>query len=139
MLLRGSRRGTTHDIDAVTHGDRRIHEIARRMSDDFGLSPAWFNDAAKAWAPASDGLETEIAEGVFVASEETILAMKLVAGRNRDQKDIKELVDALGLQTTDDIMRVVEERYDSDDTALGPGGLNDLRITVEWGGYFSTA
>lgn len=57
--------------------------------------------------------------------------MKVNASRERDQEDILELCEKLNIKSVDEMMDVIEEVYNHDETPLGYGGFDDIRLTVE--------
>ena len=107
----------TNDVDVVSEGmTPHLREAVRRVARDYDLEPDWFNDAAKLKAPS---LEIEnpvlVFEGaklrVYAAPASHVLAMKLVAGRDIDKYDIPALITASGVQSREELYRLVDKAY----------------------------
>ena len=87
-------RRITRDVDAVfrTEADG-LRAAAREVATRHGLDPAWLNDTVTSMLV---GMVTDDGEGEFdvpglsagVASPEHLLAMKMLAGRDRDLDDL---------------------------------------------------
>ena len=88
----------TQDIDGITTDDR-VADIVAQMADELGLPEGWLNGAARPFLPPipADALTPPSSPGLRVqlASLEQLLAMKLAAGRARDQADIIALATVL--------------------------------------------
>jgi hypothetical protein len=65
---------------------------------------------------------------VEIASPETLLAMKLVASRNRDVPDIKLLAEALGLVQPLAMAELVRSQYGADQLEAVHGGFDDMLL-----------
>jgi hypothetical protein len=90
----------TEDIDAVTHDEVVLAEALVLAHED-GLPENWLNTSATMWMPPlpSDAFTPPPAPGlrVTVASDEFLLATKLIAQRRKDASDIRELATRIGL------------------------------------------
>ncbi len=88
----------TQDIDGIPTDDR-VAGIVAKMADELGLPEGWINGAARPFLPPipADALTPPSSPGLRVelASLEQLLAMKLAAGRARDQADNIALATAL--------------------------------------------
>ena len=109
----------THDIDGITT-DERVTEIAAQMADELGLAEGWLNDAARPFLPPipAEALTPATSPGLRVqlASLEHLLAMKLAAGRSRDDADVVALAAVLQVDP-DEATQLTLAAYGSD--ALG--------------------
>ncbi len=121
----------TKDIDAELTPEDAILEAAASVAESEGLPPTWLNSDAKAWIPPHPlsvaqspvtGLRIEI------ASPETLLAMKLVASRNRDVPDIKLLAEVLGLTQPLAMAELVRDHYGADQLEAVHGGFDDMLL-----------
>ncbi len=113
-MFSGSRRRTTADIDASYAPKSEVDRVAAKMAEDMSLPHEWLNDNAKAFIP--DGarwVEVELGEGLdaSIASDVTLLAMKVAAERDRDIPDIGYLAKKLGLDQPEDVVDVAFAQY----------------------------
>jgi hypothetical protein len=76
-------------------------------------------------APVRVGLHVDIAR------PEALLAMKLVASRNRDIPDIKLLAEAIGITDAKAMADVVRHQYGEDQLELVHGGYADMLLWCE--------
>ena len=104
-------RRITRDVDAVFRSEADgLRAAAREVATRHGLDPAWLNDTVTSMLV---GMVTDDGEGEFevpglsagVASPEHLLAMKMLAGRDRDLDDLVVLFRHLGI---DEPQRAVE-------------------------------
>lgn len=119
MALAFARDRVTRDIDAVFEPKMQVYQVARELAPELGLPEDWLNDAAKGFVPGTDpaALPVFTAPGVEVtaASAETLLAMKVLAGRvEQDTDDIVALAQILGLTTSEEVLDVALARYPAD-------------------------
>jgi hypothetical protein len=127
VAMRARPRRLSLDVDAMA-SDQAVFEEAAAMAAEEGLPPNWLNSAAQPWLPprppdtrakrATPGLD------VYVAPPEHLLAMKVIAFRDRDVADIKDLAAVLQLQdaSPEGLRDVVTEVYGSPEalaTAIG--------------------
>lgn len=107
----------TNDVDVVSEGmTPQLRAAVSRVAQDYGLQPDWFNDAAKLKAPALDvGEPILVFDGarlrVYAAPPRYVLAMKLVSARNIDQRDTPALFRASGIESREELYRLVEDAY----------------------------
>lgn len=101
----------TQDIDGITTEDR-LAEIVAQMADELGLPEGWLNGAARPFLPPTpaDALTPPSSPGlqVHLAPLEQLLAMKLAAGRARDQADIIALATALKVDAEEAVQLTLE-------------------------------
>lgn len=127
VALQARPRRLSLDIDAVA-SDQAVFEEAEAMAAEEGLPPNWLNSAAQPWLPPrppqaraerqTPGLD------VHVAAPEHLLAMKIIAFRDRDVADIKDLAAVLHLDdvSAEDLRDLVADVYGSREqlaTAIG--------------------
>jgi len=124
-------RRVTNDVDIVSEGvTPHLRTAVSRVACDYGLEPDWFNDAAKLHAPALRVDEPILVfEGarlrVYAAPAGYVLAMKLVSGRDVDKEDIPALLRASGLQSREELYRLVEDAYPLGVLTAGTGYIID--------------
>jgi hypothetical protein len=114
-------RGTTVDIDARMRFDADVQESVAIIAERRGWGTDWLNDDGAFFLPAY-GRDVEWIEVfadaglvVEVASAETLLAMKLHAGRpGRDGRDISRLMVLCGLSSVSELEDLHEEYYPGD-------------------------
>lgn len=112
----------TEDIDAITRTDAVVEE-ARAMASQRKLPEDWLNTRASSWMPPlpEGALEGGDAPGLHItyATDEFLLATKLVAQRRKDAADIITLAKRLGMEnaTADDLEQVIS-RYYTDEASL---------------------
>ncbi|TDD46754.1 hypothetical protein E1263_35925 [Kribbella antibiotica] len=112
----------TEDIAAITH-DEIVLDEARAMAAQRKLPEGWLNTQASAWMPPlPEGvLQHSEAPGLQItyASDEFLMATKLIAQRRKDAADIITLAGRLGMEnaTADDLEQVIS-RYYTDEDAL---------------------
>lgn len=101
----------THDIDGITTDDR-VADVVARMADELGLPERWLDGAAPPFLPPTpaDALTPPSSPGLRVelATLEVLLAMKLAAGRARDQADVVALATALQVGPHDAVRLTLE-------------------------------
>lgn len=122
MALSGAARRVTTDIDALYGGPARhlVLEEAEAMAAVHDLPPQWLNDTVRAFTPpidADDRVPTDI-DGVALAADRVLLAMKLVAFRVTDLTDLERLFTRLGITDPATAADVAEQVYGPDHFAL---------------------
>ncbi|NUP73317.1 MAG: hypothetical protein HOQ07_01485, partial [Sinomonas sp.] len=120
VAFTGSTRRRTKDIDAAYAPAVAVEEVAAEMADELDLPGDWLNSSAAAWIPAGAAwteINLDAPIDAKVASPETLLAMKLSAARDRDQPDIRHLIERLGIDRPEEAVRIAEELYGDDDVA----------------------
>jgi hypothetical protein len=112
----------TEDIDAITR-DVAVIDEARTMASQRKLPDDWLNTRASSWMPPlpEDALQHSDAPGLHItyATDEFLLATKLVAQRRKDAADIVTLAKRLRMEnaSADDLERLIS-RYYTDEDAL---------------------
>lgn len=111
----------TEDIDAVTR-DETVIEEARAMASQRKLPEDWLNTRASSWMPPlpEGALQRQVSPGLHItyASDEFLLATKLVAQRRKDAADIVVLARRLQLDdaSADDLEQVIYRYYTDEDS-----------------------
>ncbi len=118
MVLAHNARLSTKDVDAVFAPKELVYQAAAEVTRDCGAPEAWLNDAVKGFL-SSKGETQPLLDlpnlKVFVAVPEYLLAMKCMSMRigkdETDIKDIRFLMEHLGLHNAEAILKIVEEYY----------------------------
>ncbi|GAA0962923.1 hypothetical protein GCM10009554_81590 [Kribbella koreensis] len=111
----------TEDVDAITR-DEAVIEEARVMARERKLPEDWLNTSASAWMPPlpEGALRRGEAPGLHItyASDEFLLATKLVAQRRKDAADIVALAKRLSMEhaSADDLERLIHRYYTDEDS-----------------------
>ena len=117
MSLAYARERTTADIDArVEKGYSALVEAVQTVARRRGLPDSWLNEQATTAIPRKkDGSPRTLYASshltVTGASPRHLLAMKLQAGRTKDEPDIRVLVAELGLDSPADAIAVHDELF----------------------------
>ena len=116
MSLLFDGRTTTRDIGAVFRSDRgQLDAAVRDVAHRHGLPVDWLNDRVTRLTPtAADADATELVVPglrVLVSSERHLLAMKMLAGRERDVPDLALLFERLGVTTPTQAVAITEEVF----------------------------
>lgn len=111
MTLVLRQREATNDVDAyfATHAEA-IREAAGRVAEEYGLPPAWLNDAVKGFMYAQPDLTAWLEVpglNVYAPDPAYIFAMKALAGRPADLGDLKTLRGVLGLTSAEEALEIV--------------------------------
>ena len=122
LALAGDSRRVTTDIDALLGGRDRdlMLEEAATMATELGLPPKWLNEAARAFippVPAGERVATDI-DGVDLASDRLLLAMKLVAFRASDLTDLELLFTRVGIRDAAAAADLTQRVYGTDHFAV---------------------
>lgn len=111
----------TEDIDAVT-SDEAVLEEARAMAIQRKLPEDWLNTRAGAWMPPlpEGALQHGDAPGLHItyASDEFLLATKLIAQRRKDASDIVILAKRLHLEqaSAGELEQLISRHYTDKDS-----------------------
>lgn len=117
LSLRYFERRTTVDIDALITPVEPTIEIAQQIALRRDWPSDWLNNSAAGFIPiardaAWEALYDDGQVSIWVASAETLLAMKLRASRvGRDTDDIAELMALCGVDTVADADELYESFY----------------------------
>ena len=120
MSLAFSRDRTTQDVDArIDTGNYRLTDAVRTVGRRHGLADTWLNDQVSTTIPrAADARAVTLYQSshltVTGASARHLLAMKLLAARQKDRKDIAVLCTHLGLKSPEDAIRIYREVFPTD-------------------------
>jgi len=121
FLLRQIARRSTVDVDAKLTSSELVLEVAKDLGIQNGWAPNWFNNAARIFVPfdtdysAWELYATSGQVNVYLAPFEDLLIMKLNAARpNRDDEDLRFLIEHFEFQTVDEISYVYETRCPGD-------------------------
>jgi len=107
LALAYERDRTTEDIDVrVDSGHEALEEAIREIAQAHDLPEQWLNDQSRGFIPEGDDprgptLYQSRSLVVTGASGEYLLAMKLEASREKDETDIRYLLDHLGITDAD--------------------------------------
>ncbi len=113
MALNYNRERVTEDIDALFRPKEEFEQIISDLADKHGLPKNWLNDEITKTLSLSDYESEVIAHfshlEVRAVTIEVLLAMKLMACRDKDANDIKLLVSRLGNFDFDEVMELVRK------------------------------
>jgi len=118
MVLVFNARLSTRDVDAIFKPAALIRELAARIAEEQGLPANWLNDGVKGFQASNPEITTDSVPQfshlrVYRPSAEYLLAMKCLAARTSDtetsgdKRDILVLVKHLGLQTTEEVTKIL--------------------------------
>lgn len=111
----------TEDIDAITR-DEAVVDEAQAMASQRKLPEDWLNTRASPWMPPlpEGALQGSHAPGLHItyATDEFLLATKLVAQRRKDAADIVALARRLEMEnaSADDLGQVISRYYTDEDS-----------------------
>lgn len=111
MALVLRQRETTKDVDAYFATEANaVREAAARVAQENGLPADWLNDAVKGFLYAQP--ETTLwlecpGLRVYAPSAAYVFAMKAVASRPEDLRDLQALRDNLGLESAAEAIEIV--------------------------------
>jgi hypothetical protein len=135
----------TEDIDVITREEIVLHE-ARALAAEIGLPRTWLNTRASMWMPPvpDDALTPPAVPGLHItyATDEFLLATKLVAQRRKDSRDILELAERTAMTdaTADDLEALIYRHYtDADALAFIVDGTDvhtEVRLLAERAAQF---
>jgi len=111
MMLKVGNRNMTEDVDAAFEENAQaIRTAVRSVAAREDLDDDWLNDGAKGFLYSKPetvlfgnyaGLE------VYIPTLDYLLAMKIVAGRDRDIGDASALITHLGLQSPQEVLDIL--------------------------------
>lgn len=111
----------TEDIDAITR-DEAVLEEARGIASQRKLPEDWLNTLAGPWMPElpEGALQEHDAPGLHItyASDEFLLATKLVAQRRKDAPDIITLSGRLNMEnaSADELEQLIRRHYTDEES-----------------------
>lgn len=111
----------TEDIDVITR-DEAVVDEARTMASQRKLPEDWLNTRASPWMPPlpEGALQSGAGPGLHItyATDEFLLATKLVAQRRKDAGDIVALAGRLKMEnaSADDLEQVISRYYTDEDS-----------------------
>ena len=117
MSLAFSRERTTMDVDArIDTGHYRLTQAVQAVGRRHGLGDSWLNEQVTTALPReADVRPNTLYQSrhltVTGASAKHLLAMKLLAAREKDREDIGVLCKHLGLEGPDEAIRIYEELF----------------------------
>lgn len=117
MSLAFSADRRTEDVDArIDTGHSRLVEAVRKVGRKHGLGDTWLNDQATTAIPRRpDARAPVVYESphltVTGASAKHLLAMKLLAAREKDRNDVAALTKHLKLGKPRDAIRIYEDLF----------------------------
>lgn len=132
MLLKGIDRSNTDDLDARVAGSDRIREIARGIGVERGLREDWLSGASDPYVPSPAESDYEVQIGsvtIRTASDEVLLAMKLVADREKDAKDIGHLIRRLRTRSAEDLVQHAKGVYGEEFLEFGLNAFACRRVS----------
>ena len=131
MSLAFSADRRTEDVDArIDTGHSRLVEAVRKIGRKHGLTDTWLNDQATTAIPrAADVRAAVVYESPYLtvtgASARHLLAMKLLAAREKDRDDIAALVEHLELKEPQDAIRIYKDLFPNEKVKFAARQLLD--------------
>ena len=116
MVLAFDARAATRDVDALFEPDGPMLEAAREVAAELGLPGSWLNNQASSYVSGRAGRGTPVYDHphlrIMTTPAEHLLAMKVRAARAaRDADDIRLLLQALELDSLEQVVEVVERYF----------------------------
>jgi len=115
MCLVYNARPSTKDVDAVFEPADVIRKAALEVAQSRGLPEDWLNDAVKGFLEKHSKriLMSFSHLKIYVPEPDYLLAMKALASRvdGADKGDILLLIRNMGLQSPDEVFKVLEKYY----------------------------
>ena len=117
MSLAFDRERTTRDVDArIDTGHYRLTQAVQKVGRRHGLAESWLNEQATAAIPRTgDARARTVYESAYLtvtgASAKHLLAMKLAAGRDKDEGDIALLCQKLELEDPEEAIAIYRELF----------------------------
>lgn len=116
MALLFGARAATRDVDAVFRSDAgQLAAAVRHVAEQNGLPHTWLNDNVAALVPGTDDLDTVELDlpglQVLLSSPRHLLAMKMLAGRDRDVADLVVLFRVLGVTDAEEAVAITEDVF----------------------------
>ncbi len=122
MILAFDARESTRDVDAVFVPKAEIYNEAGVVAEEMNLPTTWLNDGVKRFVSTegdvtTDGMPQWDNLRIMRPTTRYLLAMKCMAARVAeydtvgDKNDIIHLCKDLGIQTTEEVLNLVEDYY----------------------------
>jgi len=134
IALMNPERVATEDVDGyIRLAD--ASEVLAELERDYDLASGWFNWRAQGLQPPIAGPDMwfevyrEGSVSLLAATPESLLAMKLNAGRTKDTNDIIWLLGMLGITDAEEANRIFEDHYPGD--VLKPAAEQRLLYAIE--------
>ena len=134
IALMNPARVATEDVDGyIRLAD--ASDVLAELERDYDLTSGWFNWRAQGLQPPVAGPDMwqevyrEGSVSLLAATRESLLAMKLNAGRTKDTNDIIWLLGELGISEYADAERIFEDHYPGD--VLKPAAEQRLAYALE--------
>lgn len=134
IALMNPARVATEDVDGyIRLAD--ASDVFAELERDYDLTSGWFNWRAQGLQPPVAGPDMwqevyrEGSVSLLAATRESLLAMKLNAGRTKDTNDIIWLLGELGITEYADAERIFEEHYPGD--VLKPAAEQRLAYAID--------
>lgn len=117
MCLVFQSRDATKDVDAVFAPSSEMYSIIKQIADEYQLSSDWLNPAVKGFVSRHHDVRLFKRMSnldIFAASPGYMLAMKCLAARTYESKDVEDirfLLHYLRIQTVEQAMQILEKFY----------------------------
>ncbi len=117
MCLVFQSRDNTKDIDAIFAPTREFYAIIKNVADEHHLPADWLNNAVKGFVSSRHDVRLfrKLSHlDIFAASPAYMLAMKCLAARTYESKDVDDirfLLNHLNIQTVERALSIVEQFY----------------------------
>jgi len=122
----------TQDVDAAIVPRDPVLDASSAVAASEGIPRLWLNTGAVGWIPTATRAAVDPGSDkrlrIEIASPQVLLAMKLVASRNRDLPDIRLLAESVGVTTAEGLADLVREQYGEDQLEAAHGGYNDMLL-----------
>jgi Nucleotidyltransferase of unknown function (DUF6036) len=131
LILQGVGNRPTADIDASYAEKTSVNSIVAEMATDYDLAPDWLNSNASAFIPDNATWVTlEELDGLTIqaADDETLLAMKIAAERDKDTLDIARLLRKLNITNAVDAIDLAFAKYGEHSIPLAASKENYLIV-----------
>lgn len=133
MALSGRDRRVTQDIDASHSSAADVERVVHQIAGERDLDRDGLNSSAQAFIPVgASWVKVTLGEGhnAYIASPETLLAMKLNSARERDIEDLSFLVAKMGIEDPVEAAKIADDLYGDDDIAYSPLSREDAQIVA---------
>ncbi|WP_230986857.1 DUF6036 family nucleotidyltransferase [Cohnella fermenti] len=117
MCLVFQSRDSTKDVDAIFAPTSELYAIIKNIANEHHLASDWLNNAVKGFLSSRHDVRLFRKMShldIFTASPEYMLAMKTLAARTYESKDVDDirfLLKYLNIRTVDQALAVLERFY----------------------------